>query len=176
MATPLLVGSLIVALASPASATRPPAQSMACSLLTAGDIQAATGVKPEGEAHPAQLAAPGSKEPMQMCTWVDRAHQGQVVVSTAHLPPGGSATDFVKNNPGIDALRAQHWKEESKDFGRAWCTVMTPPAGTKDGVMMSFCAAGPKGWVLSVVYMSPSQKLSIEQIKALLDKAAARLP
>jgi hypothetical protein len=175
MTTPLLVGGLIAALASPAPPTQPPAQSMACSLLTAGDIQAATGVKPDGEAHPAQFSPPGSKEPMQMCTWVDRAHRGQVVISTAHLPPGGSAKDYVKN-PGTDALREQHWKEESKDFGNAWCSVMTPPAGRKDGIMMSFCVAGPKGWLLSVVYTSPTQKLSIEQIKALLDKAAARLP
>ena len=175
MATPLLVGGLIAALASPAQPTQPPVQSLPCSLLTAADIQAAAGVKPDAEAHPAQLAAPGSKEPTQMCTWVDRAHQGQVVVSTAHLPPGGSAKDFARNNPGMDALRAQHWKEESKDFGNAWCSVMSPPAGTK-AIMMSSCTAAPKGWILSVVYTSPSQKLSIDQTKALLDKAAARLP
>jgi hypothetical protein len=38
VATPLLVGGLIAALASPAQATQPPVQSLPCSLLTAADI------------------------------------------------------------------------------------------------------------------------------------------
>ena len=41
MAPPLLIGSLIVALASPGAP-----HSMVCSLLTPSDVEAATGAKP----------------------------------------------------------------------------------------------------------------------------------
>jgi hypothetical protein len=76
----------------------------------------------------------------------------------------------------MDALRAQKWTEESKDFGNAWCAVMSPPASAKPPMYMSACAAAPKGLVLSVTYISPTKKLSIDQTKALTDKAAARVP
>jgi len=148
---------------------------MVCSLLTAADVEAATGAKPDAEPHPAQLAPPGAKEPMQMCTWVLRPLKGQVVVSAAHVPPGTDVAALAKNNPGLDALRAANWKEESKDFPGARCTVMTPPASVKDPLLFSSCISASKAWVLSVVFTSPSRKLSIEQTKTLLDKAAARL-
>jgi hypothetical protein len=53
---------------------------------------------------------------------------------------------------------------------------MAPPASVKDGLAISSCTAGPKGTVLSVVFTSPTKKLTIDQTKGLLDKAAARLP
>jgi hypothetical protein len=175
MTASLLISTLVAALASPAPSSTQSAQSMVCSLLTAADVEAATGAKPDAQAHPAQLAAPGATEPMQMCTWVVRPLKGQVVLSAAHLPPGTDVAALAKNNAGMDALRAANWKEESKDFGGARCAIMTPPASVKEPLLMSSCAAGAKGWVLSVVFTSPSKKLTIDQTKALLDKAAARL-
>jgi hypothetical protein len=53
---------------------------------------------------------------------------------------------------------------------------MTPPAGKKGGMMLSSCATGAKGAFLSLAYMSQTRKLTMEQIKALLDKAVARRP
>ena len=176
MATSLLAGSLILALASPAPTAPSAPRSAACSLLTASDIQAATGAAPDGDPHPAEMSLPSNKEPMRMCTWVVRAHKGQVVVSSTRLAPGENVMAYAKNNAGIDALRARKWKEESKDFGNAWCAVMTPPPGTKEPLMMASCTAGPKGRALSVVFTSPTRKLTIDQIKSLMDKAAARLP
>jgi hypothetical protein len=52
---------------------------------------------------------------------------------------------------------------------------MTPPDSAKEPLTMSSCTAGTKGWLLSVVFTSPTRKLTINQTKALLDKAAARL-
>lgn len=173
MAASLLIGSLLIALTS----TGAPLKLAACSLLTASDIEAVTGVKP-GDPHPQEYSAPGTSEPVQTCTWIlgAGAQRSQIVISASRLPPGTSATAVAKNNTGMDALRAQHWKEESKDFGNAWCSIMTPPPSIKEPMLMTSCAAGPKGTLLSVVFMSPTQKLSIDQGKALLDKAASRLP
>ena len=169
MPAPLLVGGLALVLALPG----PPSKT--CSLLTAADIEAAAGVKP-GEPHPTEMQVPGTNDTMQMCTWVIRPQQGQIMISTARMPPGTDVKTLARNNKGMDALRAQKWTEESKDFGNAWCTVMSPPPGLKEPMFMGACASAPKGTVLSVTYMSPTKKPTIDQTKMLLDRAAARLP
>ncbi|MGH7215971.1 MAG: hypothetical protein ACREIG_01905, partial [Nitrospiraceae bacterium] len=80
-----------------------------------------------------------------------------------------------KNNVGTDGLRKANYKEVAKDFPHAWCSTFTPPASAKDGLPMSTCAGGVKGQALSITFMSPTEALTIDQSKALLDKAAGRL-
>jgi len=168
MTLPLQIGGLVVVLALPGSASK------TCSLLTLADVEAAVGAKPE-EPHPGEMQVPGTNETMQMCTWVVRPQQAQILISAARMPPGTDVKALVMNNKGMDSLRAQKWTEESKDFGNAWCVVMSPPANIKEPMFMSACASAPKGTVLSVTYISPTKKLSIDQTKTLLDKAAAQL-
>jgi len=152
-----------------------PSSSKTCSLLTSVEIEAAVGARVEAP-HPGEMSLPNNGGTMQMCTWVVRDQKAQVLISTALMPPGTNVKALAKNNAGLDALRAQKWTEESKDFGNAWCTVMSPPASVKDPMYMSACTSGPKGTLLSVTYMSPSKRLPLDQTKTLLDKAAARLP
>ncbi len=150
------------------------AQQSACSLLTAADIQGAIGTKPS-EPHPMDMDVPGHKgERVLACLWSVPADKGQVAVSLGHLPPGMSAQTAAKKNPGVDALRSAKYKEESKDFSDAWCSIMTPPASEKQGIIMSSCAGGVKGQILSVAFTSPTKALTITQAKGLLDKAVAR--
>lgn len=169
MPVPLMVGGLVVVLALPGS---PPGS---CSLLTPADIEAAAGARPD-EPQPGSMQLPGTSQTMQMCTWVARPQTWQIMISTAPLPTGTDVKALAKTNKGMDALRAQKWTEESKDFGNAWCNVMSPPAGIKQPMFMSACTSGSKGTILSVTYISPTKKLSIDQTKTLHDKAAARLP
>jgi hypothetical protein len=164
---------LLIALTSLAHAQ----QSSTCALLTTSDIEVATGAKP-GTPQSSEMTVPGGPGKggtVYTCFWPVIAQNGQVVASTARIPPGTDVKAVAKNNPGIDALRAKHYAAEDKDFGNAWCTVLTPPAGTKDGIMMSTCATVAKGTLLSITYMSPTRKLTIDQTKELLDKAVARL-
>jgi len=164
-----LVLALLVALTRFAAA-----QQSACSLLTAADIQGAIGTKPS-EPHPRDMDVPGGKgEKVLACLWSVPADKGQVAVSLGHLPPNMSAATAAKKNPGIDALRSAKYKEESKDFSDASCSIMTPPASEKQGLNMSSCAGGVKGMLLSVAFTSPTKKLTIAQAKTLLDKAVAR--
>lgn len=169
-----LVLGLVAALASPAAAE----QSSACSLLSPTDIEVATGGK-VGVSQPGDYDVPGGPNKsltVLSCTWTVPSHRGQVVISW--FP--GPATDediakMAKNNAGTDALRAAHYKEEAKDFRNAWCSIMTPPASTKDGLMMSTCTGGVKGQVLSIVFTSPTKALTIDQAKVLLDKATSHV-
>jgi hypothetical protein len=164
-----LILGLLIALTRPGVA-----QQSACSFLTAADIQAAVGTKPS-EPRPMDMEVPGKKgEKVLVCLWSVPAHKGQVAVSLGHLPPGMSAQTAARKNPGIDALRSAKYKEESRAFSDAWCSIMTPPAPDKQGVIMSSCAGGVKGQILSVAFTSPTRALTIAQAKSLLDKAVAR--
>lgn len=149
------------------------AQQSACSLLTATEVEAATGAK-MGDPHPADLSAQGAPPHSQACSWYATAQNAQIDLTIAPPPPGVSAESAVKYKPEMDALRTAHWTEEEKSFGKTWCFMMTPPASQKDGVMMCNCSGEVKGLILSVTIMSPAKKLSIEETKMLLDKAIAR--
>ncbi len=149
----------------------------ACSLLISSEIDAATGAK-AGAGTPSEMNVPtgqGKQETMYACWWPIAAQKAQVVVSMSRLPPGQSAQAIAKQNPGMDALRANHYSEESRDFGGSTCSAMTPPASAKGGINMITCTAAAKGMLVSVVFTSPTKKLSIDQTKTLLDAAVGRI-
>lgn len=170
---PVLAPGLVLALASP-GATEP---SATCALLTPGDIEIAAGAKP-GVTQPGGYFAPaggGKSVNVELCTWTIPAHRGQLVVSVAPLPAGMNAASAAKHNPGTDALREKGWTEQARDFSSVWCSIFTPPASEKDGIMLSTCTAGVKGRMVTTAFTSPSRKLSIDQAKALTDRATGRL-
>jgi hypothetical protein len=160
---------LLMALARPALA-----QHSGCALLTAADIQEAIGTRPS-QPQAMDADVPGKKgERVLACLWSVPADRGQVTVSLGHLPPGMSAQSAGKQNPKLDALRTARYKEESRELSDGYCAIMTPPASDKQGTIMSSCAGGVKGQLLSVAFTSPTKALSLAQAKSLLDKAAER--
>jgi hypothetical protein len=120
---------------------------------------------------------PGKKgERVLACLWSVPADRGQVTVSLGHLPPGMGAQAAAKQSPKLDALRTARYKEESRDVSDGYCAIMTPPASDKQGTIMSSCAGGVKGQLLSIAFTSPTKALTIAQAKTLLDKANSRVP
>jgi hypothetical protein len=170
-----VLGTLAAFVATGAGAAE--TKGAACSLLSTSDIEAVTGEK-AGAPNPMDMDVPSGQtthETMYACLWPVAATMGQVAVSMGRLPPGQSAQSLANHNAGMDALRAKHYKEEAKDFGNATCSVMTPPVSEKDGMNMSACSAGANGKIVSVTFMSPKTRLSIDKTKALLDRAIGRL-
>jgi hypothetical protein len=161
------VVSLVAMMASPGSRQ----DSSVCSLLTPADIEAATGIKP-GTAVPGGYSAGGKT--IRMCTWPIPAQRGQLSLSVGPLAPGMSAATISKQNPGMDALRKAKYTEESRQAGDTYCSIMTPPASKKDGIIMSTCGTGVKGMILSFAYISPTKKIALDQAKSLMDKAVSR--
>jgi hypothetical protein len=160
---------LLIALARPALA-----QQSGCALLTVADIQGAVGTRPS-QPQAMDADVPGKKgERVLACLWSVPADRGQVTVSLGHLPPGMSAQAAAKQNPKLDALRTARYKEEGRDLSDGYCAVMTPPASDKQGTIMSSCAGGVKGQLLSVAFTSPTKALTIAQVRSLLDNAVAR--
>jgi hypothetical protein len=111
---------------------------------------------------------------MRMCMWGVAAQIGQMTLSTGVLPPGMSATALAKKNAGTDALKGAKYTVVEKDYGTVWCSIMTPPASDKDGPILTTCAGGAKGRVVSLTYMSAKKKLAFDDTKALLEKAMSR--
>jgi len=167
---------LIALLTSPAAAE----EKSACSLLTSSDIEAVVGGKPTA-AEPIHFDdIPSGKKTVNAygCLW-GISTMGQVSVSWFE----GPLTDaeiaqlikMTKDNPGTNDLKKAKYKETGKDFLQAWCSTYTPPAGAKDGMPMSTCVGGAKGQGLTLTFMSRNKPLTIDQTKALLDKAASRV-
>jgi hypothetical protein len=78
-----------------------------------------------------------------------------------------------KDNIGIESMKNANYREVSKDFPNAWCSTSTPPAAEK-GDLLSTCAGGVKGHGIAVTFNSRTTSLTIDQAKALFDKAGER--
>jgi hypothetical protein len=166
---------LIALLTSPAAGE----EKSACSLLTSSDIEAVVGGKPSA-AQPIHFddIPAGQKKSVKVdgCLW-GVSTMGQISVSWFRGPLTDAEIaqliNMTKNNPGTEDLKKANYKETAKDFPQAWCSTYTPPTSAKGGMPMSTCAGGAKGQGLALTFMSPSKVLTIDQTKALLDKAAS---
>lgn len=168
---------LLMTLASPVTAE----ESAACSLLTSGDIEAATDGQVSA-AEPMQLddiqTEPNRTMEVFGCMWGLSGHAGQLTITWFQ----GPLTDeeiaqlikVSKNNPDIDDMKKADYREVSKDFPNVWCSTFTPPVSDKRGLLLSTCAGGVKGQGLSMTFSSHTTSLTIDQAKALLDKAGER--
>jgi hypothetical protein len=169
---------LIVALASPAAAE----EQSACALLISGDVETVTGGK-IGVTQPYDFpdvpAGPNRIIKVPGCMFSVPAITGQITIGWYV----GPITDeeiaqlikMSKDNVGTNDLKKANYKEESKDFPHASCSTLTPPASGKRGMYLSSCVGGVKGHGLTITFMSPAKALTIDQAKALLDKAAAHV-
>jgi hypothetical protein len=168
---------LFALLTSPAAAE----EKSACSLLTSNDIEGVSGGKVSA-AQPIHFddIPTGQKKSVKVlgCMWGVSA-MGQVAISWFV----GPLTDdeiaqlikMTRDNPGTADLKKANYKETAKEFPQAWCSTYTPPASAdKGGMPMSVCAGGAKGQGLTLTFMSRDKPLTIDQTKALLDKAASR--
>jgi hypothetical protein len=148
-------------------------QASLCALLTPADIEAATGGATDA-GHPTDMPS-GTGTPVRTCMWPVKSQLGGLTLSVGPAPVGNSAVAAAKHNPGVDALRAAHWTEEAKDYPNAWCSIMSSPATDKEPMFLSSCTGQSKGQMVSLAFQSPKKKLTLEEAKALLDKAIARL-
>ncbi len=168
---------LVMVLASPVAAE----ESAACSLLTSSEVEAATG---------GQVTA---TEPMQLddiatdpdrimkvlgCMWGVSGPMGQLTITWFQGPlTDDEIAQLItvnKNNTDIDDMRKAHYREASKDFPAAWCSTLIPSASDKRDLLLSTCAGGVNRQGLSITFSSPTTSLTIDQAKALFDKAGER--
>jgi hypothetical protein len=153
------------------------AQQSACTLLTPADIETITGAQPR-EPHKTDMVIPEGPQKGQTvnaCMW-GTAGNGMVSVSMMPMPDGVSReAGMAKMEEVYVQLRAQQWTEEKQTFPDGRCSIMAPPPGKTNAPIMSGCIAEENGMVMSSVFLSPTQKLSMEQTRALMDKAVGHM-
>ena len=75
-------------------------------------------------------AGPNKSVKVQGCMW-GVSTMGQITISWFHGPlTDEEIAQFIKmtkSNPGVDDLKKANYKEVSKEFPQAWCSIMTPP-------------------------------------------------
>jgi hypothetical protein len=91
------------------------------------------------------------------------------------LPVAQREAGLAQFNQTFQTLKAQGWNQERKDFSNGACVIMTPPASAKGMPITSGCFAEAKGMRISVGH-NGGAKVSMDKMKALLDKAIGRLP
>ena len=176
MKTTAWAGALIIAVTASAAsgADKPPS---ACPLLTAAEIGAATG-ETAGQPHESSMViseGPAKGQTMGMCDWRTGSQSGVSVAVTRALPGAQREAGLAQFDKAFQTLKSQGWSEERKDFSNGVCVIMTPPASAKGMPITSGCFAEAKGMAISVGH-NGGAKVSMDKMKALLDKAARRLP
>ena len=92
------------------------------------------------------------------------------------VPPGANLKEGLAKLDEVYAkLRAKKWTEERKQYPDGFCSIMTPPPTEKRAPMMAGCVTRSKGLVVSSGYMSPTNKLSMEQTRTLLDRTVSHM-
>jgi len=165
---------LIALIPAVALAQKPPA---GCPLLTAAEINAATGMK-AGEPQETDMQLPKGQGQMTGCMW-PLGKQGMVNVSV--MRAAGSKEDREKGLAGLRqvyaALKSKGWTVTEGKIGDALCSTGTPPAAASDhSPAMAGCFAVGKGFVYSVGVVGPHFKTQPEKVKALVDDVGKRLP
>ncbi len=164
--------SLLVA--TDVSADGPPTR--ACSLLTSAEIGAELGVR---AGQPQETAVPITEGPskgqtMAMCNWPVGNNQG-VSLAMIKVTPGTDRAAFMATmTKALETLKAQGWKEERKEFGSTQCIVTMPPKDRSDLPNSTGCFAEASGKGITVG-ANTLNKVPMEKVKALLDKAMARV-
>jgi hypothetical protein len=150
----------------------------ACSLLTSDEIGSAVGGGQVGQSQESDIVipeGPSKGKTMGVCMWPIHNREGMVSVNIIPMPQGAQrAEGLAKLNKAFETLKAQGWTEEKKEFGNAKCVIMTPPSSEKNVPISTGCIAEAKGMGISVGSMSRN-KVSIEKVKMLLDKAIGRI-
>ena len=163
--------SAVIGFVLVASASNVRQKGSACSLLTVAEIGSIVGAK-AGEPQANDAVTPANGQ-LRSCMWPVQSDKGGLTVGIGLLPPGTTGAAITKKNAGMDALRKAKYTFVEKDYANAYCSIASPPASVKDGVFLSSCGGGT-GTIVSVAYMSGTRKLTLEQVKALFDKASSR--
>lgn len=165
---------LIALIPAIALAQKPPA---GCPLLTAAEINAATGMK-AGDPQETDMQLPKGQGQMTGCMW-PVGRQGMANVSV--MRAAGSQQEREKGLAALRqvyaALKAKGWTVAEKRIGDTLCSTATPPAAESDHApAMAGCFAVGKGFVYSVSVVGPHFNTPAEKVKALADDVAKRLP
>src|SRR5262249_5530258 len=168
------IGALVL---FPWHASAAPASTHACGLLTGTEIGTALDVQapPSQENNVTIPEGPSRGQTIAMCAWrIGPRDIFRVSVAPA-LQGEQRAQGLSALSQSFEAMKADGWREEAKQFGDIRCSTMTPPPAQRDAPLMAGCMGEVRGKAVSISSMSATKHVAIDPMKDLFDKAAARL-
>ncbi|HET8678681.1 MAG TPA: hypothetical protein VFM39_01070 [bacterium] len=152
----------------------------ACSLLTASELETLLRNKVDRFSETDQTVndGPWKGETMSTCTWFLGRTEAQLSVIRAPRSPEERAVGMARLREAEETLRKQGWTTETVTVAGAECKIATPPASANVPGRLSACLAEAKGLALLLIVGKPAAPVDVtaQQVKALADKAVARLP
>lgn len=149
----------------------------ACSLLTTAELEAVVRVKvatPDDSDLPI-TEGPYKGETMSICSW--GMFSGYVNLTDMRAPKNAQerAAGMAILRDADEQLKKQGWTIKNVTIGRVECATYQPPAGANLPAGAG-CAVEAKGLAFSLSIVGPTVAVTPQQVKALADKAVARLP
>ncbi len=148
----------------------------ACSLLTTAELEAALGAK-VGRTDERDIAiteGPYKGETMSFCTWSVGSTYVTLSVLRQVLTGEQRAAGLAKLREAVEGLKKKGWTVEPANVAGAACSTARPPASESSAVPFVGCLMERKGFAFSVYVFRSA--VTPQQVKALADKVAARLP
>lgn len=181
IAFPIL--ALIMLLAWPAAFPAHAASKYkACSLLTAAELEAVVRIKvaaPESVDVPV-TEGPFKGETVSICSWgmgSTAGAAGYIMLSVMRAPKNAHerAAGLAMLREADEQLKKQGWTIKSVTIGGVECATYQPPAGGNLPAGAG-CAVEAKGVAFSLSIVGATAAVTPQQVKALADRAVARLP
>ena len=170
----LTTALLAVAVQRPADAA---SKYKPCSLLTPAEVEAVLGTKvadpQESDITITQGAYKG--ETMSGCSWGTKSPvSASLSVIRGPRTPEERTAGSANLRRLLDGLKGKGWTVEPANTPGAVCSRAVPPAGRENAPTFASCFMEGKGLGFALYVFSPT--VTPQRVKALADKAAARLP
>ncbi len=146
----------------------------ACSRLTAAEIGAALN-GPVTKTQDADIDVPSGPYKgvtVSSCTWVVGRSYVHLTIMPAPRTPEQRAEGLKGLQRADETLRNMGWTMEPANLPGADCYTLKPPAGQSTSRPSASCAMVSKG----MAFWLGVKVLPVQQVKALADRVAARLP
>jgi len=159
----------------------------ACTYLTSAEVGAVAGTPVVGQPQESNTVVTeglSKGQTMGMCVW-DTGSKRSISIWVSPVPAGASRETLLAEmtkQTWFEPLKAQGWTTQTKNVGDSTCLIITPPPSQKNfpaellqASASTSCHAGSKNLAIGV-WFNGTSTAPLEKVKALLDKAVARLP
>ena len=138
-----------------------------CSLLTASEIEAVLGTKISRTREQGTLKKPD----VANCSWLTGSPKVLAMIKINRVLAGAR----IQNKDYVQQYKQLGWTVQVADDTTAlWCGRLMPPATESTLGPSARCSTVTKGFYFDLDVFSPTA--TAQQVKALVDKIAARLP
>jgi hypothetical protein len=148
----------------------------ACGLLVAAEMQAVLR-NAVSQTEEDDLDGPFRGEVLSECSWSTGNESATVTVNVTRGPrTAQERADYLKwMRSGVEKMARDGWSLQERVIGGVACLTLRAPAGRADAPNFSACHGEKGGLVYSISIRGVGLQITMEQVKSLADKVAARI-